>query len=178
MTTLPSTATADHDATGRFVAGNRGGPGNPLGRRAAEMRQILIDALTDDALRKLADAMVARAQEGSVTAAKLLLSYTLGKPPAAAECDGPDTRSERAFPTGINPAARQDDAPADPVTSVPSVPPGRKSPASRKAMKRMLRDLRRGKSPSPNGSIGNGATAPAGGANRAPDGPVETVRAS
>jgi hypothetical protein len=176
MTTVPPTATADRDATGRFVAGNRGGPGNPLGSRAAEMRQILIDALTDDALRKLADAMVARAQEGNVAAAKLLLSYALGKPPAATESDGPDTRSERAFPAEMNPAARPDDAPADPVAPAPSAPPVRKSPASRKAMKRMLRDLRRGKSPSANGSIGNGATGPTGGANRAPDGPVETVR--
>jgi hypothetical protein len=165
MTTVPPTA--DHDAQGRFVAGN------PLGRRVAEMRQILIDALTDDAVRKIADALVERAQEGSVSAAKLLLSYALGKPPAAAEDDRANARSDRAFPAGMNPAARQAAAPA-----APPVPQGRKSPASRKAMKRMLQDLRRGKAPSPNGSIGNGSTEPAGGANGAPNGPAETVRVS
>ena len=180
MTTVPPTAPSDHDTKGRFAVGNRGGPGNPLGRRVAEMRQILIDSLTDDAIRKLADVhMIARAQDGNVGAAKLLLSYALGKPPAAADYEGPPPEAwrEGPFPAGINPAARQNDAPTAPTA--PAMPPGqRKSPASRKAMKRMLRDLRRGNAPSPNGSIGNGSTGSADGTNASPNGPAETVRVS
>ena len=38
--------TNGHDAKGRFVVGNPGGPGNPLGGQAARLRNAALQAIT------------------------------------------------------------------------------------------------------------------------------------
>ena len=37
------------DENGRFVAGNKGGPGNPFGRYTAQLRVALLAAITEEA---------------------------------------------------------------------------------------------------------------------------------
>ena len=68
------------DASGRFTAGNRGGPGNPHARRVGALRSALLDAVSDDDMRAVIANVVAQAKEGDVAAAKVLFERALGKP--------------------------------------------------------------------------------------------------
>lgn len=71
---------ADRDHKGRFAPGNAGGPGNPLGGQVARLRAALITAVTAEQIAELARALLAQALDGDVGAAKLVLSYTIGRP--------------------------------------------------------------------------------------------------
>jgi hypothetical protein len=68
------------DAGGRFARGNKGGPGNPHARRVAALRSALLEALTPERMRTLAERLYDRALGGDTAAAKLLLAYALGRP--------------------------------------------------------------------------------------------------
>ena len=68
------------DARGRFSPGNLGGTGNPFARRMAELRRILLEAVTDENMRIVAEQLVIRAMAGKLEAIKLLFQYVLGKP--------------------------------------------------------------------------------------------------
>ncbi len=76
------------DAHGRFAKGNAGGPGNPFARQVGRLRQVLLNAATPERIERLACKMMELAEAGDVQAAKLVLSYVLGKP---AEAVNPDT---------------------------------------------------------------------------------------
>jgi hypothetical protein len=73
-------AAAGRDAAGRFAEGNKGGPGNPHARRVAALRSALLEVVTPERLRPLAERLYQRAMGGDTAAAKLLLAYTLGSP--------------------------------------------------------------------------------------------------
>ena len=75
------------DAKGRFVNGNRGGPGNPYARQCAAFRQAIHDAVTVDDFRALAADLLIMARSGNLAAMKLLFAYAIGKP---AEAPHPD----------------------------------------------------------------------------------------
>lgn len=77
------------DSAGRFTVGNSGGPGNPYARRVAALRSALLDSVTEEDLRGIARSLVEQAQGGDLAAAKLLLSYVVGRPPS--EVDLPIT---------------------------------------------------------------------------------------
>ncbi len=79
------------DSQGRFVKGNRGGPGNPFARRTAALRVALCAALTEDDVRAIVLAMKEKAKAGDVAAAKLVLGYAVGRP---VEVVNPDTLDE------------------------------------------------------------------------------------
>jgi hypothetical protein len=87
-------ADGGRDAHGRFAAGNPGGPGNPFARQVGALRCALLKAVTPEDLAAVAQALLRQAREGNVAAAKLLLSYTLGKPAAAVD---PDTLDLHEF---------------------------------------------------------------------------------
>src|SRR5256886_15976876 len=76
-----------HEANGRFAKGNPGGPGNPFARRVAALRKVILDRLTAEDLLAITEALLAKAKEGSVGAAKLLLAYAIGKPASAPDPD-------------------------------------------------------------------------------------------
>lgn len=84
----------DRDKKGRFRAGNPGGPGNPYARRTSDLRQTLLGAVTQDDLLQIVDALVSKAKQGDITAAKELLDRLLGKATnsltAAVTCEPPD----------------------------------------------------------------------------------------
>ena len=65
---------------GQFVKGNRGGPGNPFGRMVAALRQAAMECIAKDEICSLLRKMLERGLEGHVAAARLVLSYTIGKP--------------------------------------------------------------------------------------------------
>jgi hypothetical protein len=82
--------TENRDAKGRFVIGNAGGTGNPFARQVALLRQALINSVTPEDIQAVAKALIQRAAEGNVQAAKLLFSYAIGKPQPAPEPDRMD----------------------------------------------------------------------------------------
>ncbi|MBE7465566.1 MAG: hypothetical protein HS116_18980 [Planctomycetes bacterium] len=67
-------------AAGRFAPGNPGGPGNPYARRVAQLRQVLLDAVSDKDLVNIAKALVAKAKKGDVHAAREVWDRLMGKP--------------------------------------------------------------------------------------------------
>ena len=75
---------------GQFAKGNPGGPGNPYGRRTADMRSQMLSAITDADVKAVAGKLVDKAKEGDLAAIKLLLSYTVGRPDAAPDPDRVD----------------------------------------------------------------------------------------
>src|SRR5438445_5970139 len=76
-----------HEANGRWAKGNKGGPGNPFARQVAQLRKVILNRLTEEDLLAITEALLAKAKEGSVGAAKLLLAYALGKPASAPDPD-------------------------------------------------------------------------------------------
>ena len=78
------------DNSGRFQPGNPGGPGNPFARQVAQLRKALLNSVTEQDMQEVAKALLERAKEGNVAAAKLLLSYTIGKPDSAPHPDRMD----------------------------------------------------------------------------------------
>jgi hypothetical protein len=82
--------TPQRDAKGRFVRNNDGGPGNPFGRRVAELRKILLRSATEENVQRLADMLREKAFAGDLAAAKLLLLHWIGKPKEVADPDRQD----------------------------------------------------------------------------------------
>lgn len=82
MTGMSKAENHGRDARGRFAKGNPGGPGNPHGRRCAELRAAVLDAVGPDDLGEVVAEVLSSAKQGDLAAAKLLLERTLGKVPA------------------------------------------------------------------------------------------------
>jgi hypothetical protein len=81
MSAIGNGSNGDRDDKGRFVPGWRGGPGSRLQRRQAKLRKALLQAVDPQAVRAVATTLLDLATEhGDVGAAKLLLSYCIGKP--------------------------------------------------------------------------------------------------
>ena len=84
----PSTnGTSGRTSNGQFAEGNKCGTGNPYARRVARLRSALLDAVGENGLADIVQGMVTAAKGGDVAAAKLLLSYLLGKPVESVEPD-------------------------------------------------------------------------------------------
>ncbi|MFH1746711.1 MAG: hypothetical protein ABIG44_06655 [Planctomycetota bacterium] len=78
----------DHDANGRFVAGNRASHGNPYAPQMAVLRSALLEAVTPKDMTDVVRKLMELAKGGNVSAMKLLLSYTIGRvPDAVADTD-------------------------------------------------------------------------------------------
>ena len=80
-------STNGRKSNGQFAHGNKYGKGNPYARHVARLRTSLIEAVGDDGLADIVQGMVTAAKGGDVAAAKLLLSYLLGKPVESVEPD-------------------------------------------------------------------------------------------
>ena len=65
---------------GRFVSGNRGGPGNPLAGKISKLRAALVAAVTEDDIHEITRTLIATAKGGDVRAVKKLLDRTIGCP--------------------------------------------------------------------------------------------------
>jgi len=89
-------------ATGRFLPGNKLGKGNPHFRRLAANRTAFLEAAGPEQVRQLAADLLRRALAGDLDAARLWLSYAIGKPSEAVDPDQQDLdelRLLRASPT-------------------------------------------------------------------------------
>ena len=78
---------------GTFAVGTKGGPGNPEAKKVAALRKALFAAVNGKALKKLVRTMLARAGKGDAVAAKLILSYVLGRPQEMTAPQAPATTS-------------------------------------------------------------------------------------
>jgi hypothetical protein len=85
-----ATENTGRDAQGRFIPGNPGGPGNPYGRRVAELRKIMLECVTDSEMRIIVGELMVQAKCGKLAAIKLLFQYILGKPVQAPNPDAVD----------------------------------------------------------------------------------------
>jgi hypothetical protein len=90
--TLPPTKNANPDlsgrtADGRFAKDNPGGPGNPHARHCARILALLRASISDEEMVAIIRALVVKAVDGDTSAAKLILSYKLGKPAPAPNPD-------------------------------------------------------------------------------------------
>jgi hypothetical protein len=79
-----------HDASGRFKAGNRAGPGNPFARQVAALRQAMLKRVTAEDIERLMGKLLELADAGCIQAIKLVLAYTIGKPQPAPNPDRMD----------------------------------------------------------------------------------------
>jgi hypothetical protein len=99
------------DSRGRFAKGNLGGPGNPYNRRVAELRCIMLEEVSDDAMRVIIQVLLHKAQTGDLAAIKLVLQYVLGKPtpapdPDAVERHEPQPEQQTPRPVDQHPRRR------------------------------------------------------------------------
>jgi hypothetical protein len=183
------------DAKGRFAPGNSGGPGNPFARQLADLRKMALEVVNPDELRELLQALLQRAKDGDNAAAKILLQHTLGKPtapidPDRIEIDECRLRAESAIPTtewmadlmhlpaaDVNEYADILGPPLQQAAIAPfkagldamnAAPPGEEMKAARKAIRR---ELRRQRSPLPNGDNGADPFDPVAGLGRSAAGP-------
>jgi hypothetical protein len=85
------------DERGRFAPGNAGGPGNPFARRVAQLRKVLLDAVSDEDLQIVAEQLVVKAKMGDLVATKLLFQYVLGKPAATVDPDALDVEEFKLY---------------------------------------------------------------------------------
>lgn len=67
------------DLAGRFLPGNRGGPGNPLAKRVAALRGAMLDAVSEEDIRAIVGKLVELAKAGNVPAAKEVLDRCVGR---------------------------------------------------------------------------------------------------
>ena len=72
--------TDGRDNAGKFSAGNSFGRGNPVARYAQRLRQLFVQAVTEDDVTAIVQKLVAMAKDGDIQAANLLLTRALGKP--------------------------------------------------------------------------------------------------
>jgi hypothetical protein len=79
--------TNGRDARGRFIPGNKGGPGNPFARKVAELRKTLVNFVTEDDMKHIAFVLKMKAEAGDIDAMKLLCQYVIGKPTEAVDPD-------------------------------------------------------------------------------------------
>ncbi len=91
----PNGGNGKRNANGRFAKGNPGGPGNPYARRVAQLRAMIADAVTDEDLLAIVGALVERAKEGDVVAARELFNRLVGRPPEAIDPDRKEMEKAR-----------------------------------------------------------------------------------
>jgi hypothetical protein len=82
--------TKGRDANGKFTAGNSGGPGNPHARHCARMLEIFRNTISEEDFIRVVRKLLEKAEAGDTSAAKILLSYVVGKPLAAPHPDSID----------------------------------------------------------------------------------------
>ncbi len=92
-----SSGEAGRDSRGRFTKNNPGGPGNPFARQTARLRQVMLDEVSEDDLRDIVKALKQRAREGDTAAAKLVLTYCIGRPAAAVDPDSLDVQEVKHY---------------------------------------------------------------------------------
>jgi hypothetical protein len=74
-------------ANGRFAPGNKGGPGNPLAKKVAELRSALLASVSPRDVQDIVRRIKREAKNGDIAAARELLDRVLGKAVQAIQVD-------------------------------------------------------------------------------------------
>jgi hypothetical protein len=93
MSSLPSDADSNgngRQADGRFGAANRFGQGNPHLRKMHALRAVMLKSVDEGTMHAIGSKLAELAKGGDLDAIKILLSYTIGKPPQSIALTGPD----------------------------------------------------------------------------------------
>jgi len=90
-------STSGRNENGQFAKGNPGGPGNPFARQTARMLWVFRNATSEEDLQIIAAKIRELAKEGDMAAAKLVLTYCIGKPREAPNPDELDRDEWRLF---------------------------------------------------------------------------------
>jgi hypothetical protein len=149
------------------------GADNLYSRKSAALRAAIMAAVTEQDIREVVAALVTRAKDGNVAAARILLSYTVGRP---TEADRPEPAAVAQFLERLVPgqtASPPPPCPDTPATIQPTQRPGtrlnaRERAALRRAERKRLKAERkqllkdrlataRAAAPSGNGSTGHAA---------------------
>ena len=77
-TPLLNGGNGDRAANGRFLPGCKPGPGNPLSKKANQLRVAVSKAVTAADVREIAKKMIDLAKGGDIQAAKLVFDRALG----------------------------------------------------------------------------------------------------
>jgi len=78
MNDRSTTESNGRDGAGRFGKGNKIAKGNPFARRVAQLRSVLLGAVTDADLKEVVLTLVQQAKGGDVASIKELLQRLLG----------------------------------------------------------------------------------------------------
>jgi hypothetical protein len=81
---------------GKFAPGNHLGRGNPFARKCAELRKALLNAVTAQDIAEIVAKLLEKAKAGDAAAARVLFSYTMGKPAPVVD---PDTINQQELQT-------------------------------------------------------------------------------
>lgn len=76
----PATTPAPREPDGKFAVGNPGGPGRPKGRRVTEYRRAAEEAVSPEMVRGVLRKVAMQALQGNLTAARIIIERTLGRP--------------------------------------------------------------------------------------------------
>jgi hypothetical protein len=96
-------APAGRDAKGRFTKGNPGGPGNPFARHLAKLRSALVQCVSEEDIRQIANGLLVSAKLGHLPSIRTLLMYVLGKPSGMVN---PDTLDIEEWRQLVQPLAK------------------------------------------------------------------------
>ncbi len=75
---------------GQFAKGNAGGPGNPHARHCARMLEIFRNAISEEHFIRVVLKLLEKAEAGDTSAAKIIVTYVVGKPLPAPHPDSID----------------------------------------------------------------------------------------
>jgi hypothetical protein len=71
--------TSGRDKRGRFAPGNPGGPGNPLAKRANQVRSLVLSQITREDIRAVVRKLLKKARAGNMAAIREVLDRCVGK---------------------------------------------------------------------------------------------------
>src|SRR5262245_53934343 len=80
-------ANPQRDTSGRFLRGNKGGPGNPYARQTAALLKAAADSARPEDMAEVMKMLLEKAKGGDVAAARLWMAYSGGKARPAADPD-------------------------------------------------------------------------------------------
>jgi len=66
--------------TGKFLPGNRGGPGSPYKKKIGQFRRAVIEAVTPEDVQEVIDKLMGEAKAGKPWAVREFLDRVVGKP--------------------------------------------------------------------------------------------------
>jgi hypothetical protein len=130
---------------GRFGPGNKFSRGNEFFRRLAALRKLVVGAVSDEQLRDLVRALYRQALAGDVAAAKVLLSYLVGRPQPVVSpdhCDLDEAELARQYPSRSEASLALHDS-VDPAAFAAAVRENSPAPDGAEALLAAIEDGRR-----------------------------------